>query len=59
MKAFSKSNEFKALISTKRTDLITFLNNNGKYAVYTRVNIHGLYNYLKNIRFPTTLTTSG
>ena len=39
-------------------DLVTFLDNNGKYAVYTGVNIHGLYCYLEIIGAPTTLTTS-
>ena len=40
-------------------DLITFLDNNGKSAVYTGGNIRGLYRYLEMIGSPTTLTTSG
>ena len=39
-------------------DLITFLDNNGKYAVYTGGDIHGIYRYLEMIGAPTTLTTS-
>ena len=38
--------------------LITFLEKNVKSAVYTGVNIHGLYNYLEMIEAPTTFTTS-
>ena len=41
------------------TDLITFLDNNGKVAIYTSVNTYGLYCYLKMIGATTTLTTSG
>ena len=41
------------------TYLITFLENNEKYAVYTGVNNHGIYRYLYIIRAPTILTTSG
>ena len=44
---------------TKMTDLTTLLDNNGKLAVYTGRNIHGLYHYLEMIVSPTTLTTSG
>ena len=40
------------------TDLTTFLDKNGKSAVYTGVNIHGTYRYLQMIGSPTTLTTS-
>ena len=39
--------------------LTTYLDNNGKSAVYTGVNIHGLYLYLEIIGSPTKLTTSG
>ena len=41
------------------TYLITFLENNGKSAVYTGGYIHGIYHYLEIIGDPTTLTTSG
>ena len=58
-KALSKSDKLKAFIAPKMTDLIKLTDNNRKSSVYTGENIHGLYNYLKNIRFPTTLTTSG
>ena len=40
-------------------DLITLFDNNEKSAVYTGVNIHGLYSYIDIIVTPTTLTTSG
>ena len=40
-------------------DIITFLDNNVKSAVYKGGNIHGLYCYLYIIGYPTTLTTSG
>ena len=40
-------------------DIITFLDNNGKLAVYTGINIHGIYSYLEIIVSPTILTTSG
>ena len=33
-KALSKSDKLKAFISPKITDLVTFLDNNEKYAVY-------------------------
>ena len=35
MKALPKSDKIKAFIAPNMTDLITFLDNNGKYAVYT------------------------
>ena len=41
------------------TDLITFIENNGKSAVYTGVNIHEIYFYLEMIGAPNTLTISG
>ena len=44
---------------TKMTDLITFPDNNGKYAIYKGGKIHGIYRYLDIIGAPTTLTTSG
>ena len=39
--------------------LITLLENNLKYAVYTRGNIHRLYCYLDMIGAPTKSTNSG
>ena len=41
------------------TDLITFVDKNGKSAVYDGGDIHGIYRYLEIIGAPTTLTTSG
>ena len=40
-------------------DLIKLFDNNEKYAVYTGVNINGIYNYLGIIGSQTTLITSG
>ena len=59
MKIFSKSDKIKAFIVPKMIDLITFLVNNIKSAVYTGGNINGLYFDLEMIGSPTTLTTSG
>ena len=59
MKALSESNKLKAFIAPKMKDLVTFLDNDGKLAVYTAGNIHGLSSYLEIIVSPTTLTTSG
>ena len=59
MKAFSNFNKLKAFIMPRMKDIITFHENNGKLAVYTGGNIHGLYCYLEIIGYPTTLTTSG
>ena len=50
MKALTKSEKPRAFISTNMTYLITFLDNNRKYAVYTGGNIHGIYLYLEIIR---------
>ena len=58
IKALSKSEKLKQFIAPKITDTITFLDNNGKYAVYIGVNIHGIYRYLEIIGSPKTLTTS-
>ena len=41
------------------TYLITLLDKNGKYAVYTGGNIPGIYHYLEMNRAQTKLTTSG
>ena len=35
MKALTKSEKLRSFIVPKMTDLITFLDDNGKYAVYT------------------------
>ena len=59
MKSLSNSDKIKVLIDTKTAYIITFLDNNGKYSVYTGGNIHGIYSYLDMIGDPTTLTTSG
>ena len=59
IKALPKSDKLKAFIAPKMTDLIKFLDNNVKLAVYIGGNIHGLYRYLEMIGSPTTLTTSG
>ena len=58
-KALSKSDKLRSFIEPKMTDLITFLDNNGKYAVYTGGEIHEIYRYLEMNGAPTTLTTSG
>ena len=57
MRSFSKRDKIKAFIATKMTDIITFLDNNGKYSVLKGVNFHGLYRYLEMIGAQTTFTT--
>ena len=59
MKALTKSEKLKAFIAPKMTDLITFIDKNGKSDVYDGGYIHGIYRYLEMIGAPTTLTTSG
>ena len=59
MKSFSNIVKLKAFIATNMTYLITLLENNGKYAVYTGGNIHGIYCYLEMIGYPMTLITLG
>ena len=59
MKALTKSDKLRAFIAPKMTDLITFLDKNIRYAVYTGGNIHLIYLYLEMVRSPTNLTTSG
>ena len=59
IKELSNSEKLKALITPKMTDLITFLENNIKYSVYTGGNIHGLYRYLNMIVATTILTNLG
>ena len=41
-KALTKSEKLRAFIAPKTTDLITFLDNNVKSAVYMGGNIHGI-----------------
>ena len=57
-KALTNSEKLRAFIAPKMTDLITFLDENGKYAVYTGGDIHGIYRYIEMIVAPNTLTTS-
>ena len=58
MKALTKSEKLKAFMAPNMTDLITFIDTKGKYAVYYGGDIHGIYRYLEIIGAPTTLTTS-
>ena len=59
MKALPNSEKLRYLIAQNMTDIITFLDKNGKYGVYIGRDIHGIYRYLEIIESPTTLTTSG
>ena len=59
MKALTRSEKLRAFIAPKMTDLVTFLDKNGKSSVYMGGYIHGIYFYLEMIGAPTTLTTSG
>ena len=59
MKALWNSDKLRAFIAPKMIYLITFLDNNGKSAVYTKGYIHGIWRYLEMIGAPKTLTTSG
>ena len=59
MKALTKSDKPRYFIAPKMIDLITFLENNSKPAVYEGGEINGIYLYLEIIGAPTTLTTSG
>ena len=58
-KEFTKSDKLRAFIAPKMKDLISFLNNNEKYAFYTGGDINVIYQYIDINRAPTTLTTSG
>ena len=58
-KTLSNSDKIRAFIAPKMTDIIKFLDNNVKSAVYTGWNINGIYCYLETIESPTKLTTSG
>ena len=55
MKELSKSDKLKDFIAPKMIDLITFLEKNRKYAIYTGGDIHGIYRYLEMIGVPKTL----
>ena len=57
-KSLPKIEKLKYFIAPKMIYIITFLDNNGESAVYTGVNIHGLYHYLQLNLSPNTLTTS-
>ena len=59
MKELTNSEKLRAFIAPNMTYLITFLDNNGKSAVYTGVYIHVIYRYLEIIGSQTTFTTSG
>ena len=59
MKALTNSEKLKPFIAPKMTDLITFIDKNGKSDVYDGGDIHGIYCYLEMIGSPTTLATSG
>ena len=58
MKVLTKSDKLKSFIAPNITDLIRFLDNTRKSAIYTGGNIHGIYCYLEMIGSPATLTTS-
>ena len=58
MKELTKSDKIRSFIAPNMTYIITFLDNNGKYSVYTGGGIRGIYRYLEMIGDPTTLTTS-
>ena len=57
MKALTKSEKLKAFMAPKMTDLITFIDKNGKSTAYDGEYIHGIYRYLEMIGAPTALTT--
>ena len=59
MKAWSKIFKLKEFIATKMKDITTLIDNNVKYAVYIRGNIHGLYRYLEMIGATMELTNTG
>ena len=59
MKTITKSGKLRAFIAPKMTDIITFLEKNGKSAVYEVGDIHVIYRYLEMIGAPNTFTTSG
>ena len=49
MNSLTKSEKLRAFIAPKMTDLIIFLDNNGKSAFYTGGYIHGICRYLEMI----------
>ena len=51
-KALSKSDKLRVFIYPNMTDLTTFLDNNGKYAIYKGGDINGIYDYLEMIGDP-------
>ena len=59
MNSLTKSEKKKGFMAPKMTDLVTFIDTKGKYALYDGGDIHGIYRYLEIIGAPTTLTTSG
>ena len=59
MRKFSKIYKLKAFVAPKMIDLITFLDNNRKFAVYTGRNIHRIYRYLDMLGAPTKFTPAG
>ena len=59
MKVLSKSDKTKAFVAPNTIDLITYLDNNGKYTVYTGGYISVIYSYLDINGSQTTLNTSG
>ena len=58
-KALTKSEKLRTFIAPNMTDIITFLDKNGKSVVYMGGEIQGIYRYLEVIGATTTLTTSG
>ena len=58
MKVLSNSENLNPFIAPKMTDIITFLDNNGKLAIFAEVNIHGFYCCLEVIVSPITFATS-
>ena len=57
MKILSNSDKLRAFIAPNMIDLIKFLDNKGKYAVYIGGDIHRIYHYLEMIGAPTKLIT--
>ena len=58
-KALSKSDKLRVFIYPNMTDLTTFLDNNGKYAIYKGGDINIIYSYLEMIGDPLTFITLG
>ena len=51
------SDKLKAFIAPNMPDIITLLENDGKYDVYKGGKIHGIYWYIEMTEYSTTLTT--